>query len=124
MTDAEKDALDIQADLRSLAYYEGDVLARAALKLIEALTKERDAARQDAKAAEDELEMQEQEASMMEDDYIKLEKERDALEAKLAKAVKLIDLAVELAKWDRAPKLRDDMIDFTTEIKGENHDPL
>ena len=25
---------------------------------------------------------------------------------------------------DRAPKLRDDMIDFTTEIKGESHDPL
>jgi hypothetical protein len=45
------------------------------------------AARQDAKAAEDELEMQEQEACMMENDYLKLEKERDALEAKLAKAV-------------------------------------
>ena len=75
---------------------------------IEALTKERDrekayafqcainldtaleqltAARQDAKFAEDELEMQEQEACMMENDYIKLEKERDALEATLAKVV-------------------------------------
>lgn len=43
-------------------------------------------------------------------------------ESKLAQAVKLIDLAVELARWDRAPKLRDDMIDFTTEIKGESHD--
>jgi len=40
MSDVEKDALDIQADLKSLAYYEGDVLARAALKLIEALTAE------------------------------------------------------------------------------------
>ena len=43
-----------------------------------------------------------------------------ALEAKLAKAVKLIDLAVELAKWDLNPKLRDDMIDFTTELKGQD----
>ncbi len=57
---------------------------------IEALTKELAIARQDAKAAEDELEMQEQEACMMEDDYIKLEKERDALEAKLAKAVEAL----------------------------------
>ena len=39
-------------------------------------------------------------------------------ENKLAKAVKLIDLAVELARWDLNPKLRDDMIDFTTELKG------
>lgn len=39
---------------------------------------------------------------------------------KLEKAVKLIDLAVELARWDRAPKLRDDMIDFTTEIKSHS----
>jgi len=54
---------------------------------IEALTEQLAAARQDAKAAEDELEMQEQEACMMENDYINLEKERDALEAKLTKAV-------------------------------------
>lgn len=53
----------------------------------EALTEQLAAARQDAKAAEDELEMQEQEACMMENDYLKLEKERDALEAKLAKVV-------------------------------------
>ena len=44
------------------------------------------------------------------------------LEAKLAKAVELIDLAVELAQWDLNPKLRDDMIDFTTESKGESHE--
>jgi hypothetical protein len=46
----------------------------------------------------------------------------EELEAKLAKAVKLIDLAVELAKWDLNPKLRDDMIDFTTELKGQADD--
>jgi uncharacterized protein with NRDE domain len=55
---------------------------------IEALTEQLAAARQDAKFAEDELEMQEQEACMMENDYIKLEKERDALEAKLEHAKK------------------------------------
>jgi hypothetical protein len=38
------------------------------------------------------------------------------------RAVELIDLAVELAQWDLNPKLRDDMIDFTTEIKGDSHD--
>jgi chromosome segregation ATPase len=58
---------------------------------IEALTEQLAAARQDAKAAEDELEMQEQEACMMENDYIKLEKERDALEAKLATCEKYRD---------------------------------
>ena len=58
---------------------------------IEALTEQLAAARHDAKAAEDELEMQEQEACMMENDYIKLEKERDALEAKLAKAVEALE---------------------------------
>ena len=42
------------------------------------------------------------------------------LEANLAGAVKLIDLAVELTKWDLNPKLRDDMIDFTTELKGQD----
>jgi len=62
---------------------------------IEALTKKLAAARQDAKAAEDELEMQEQEACMMENDYIKLEKERDALEAKLAQAVGGLEAVVQ-----------------------------
>ena len=47
---------------------------------------------------------------------------RKAAEAKLAKAVRLIDMAVELARWDLNPKLRDDMIDFTAEIKGESHE--
>lgn len=45
---------------------------------------------------------------------------RKELEANLAGAVKLIDLAVELTKWDLNPKLRDDMIDFTTELKGQD----
>ena len=62
---------------------------------IEALTEQLAAARQDAKAAEDELEMQEQEACMMENDYLKLEKERDALEAKLAKAVGGLEAVVQ-----------------------------
>jgi hypothetical protein len=51
--------------------------------------------------------------------YVDANEARIDAEAKLAKAVKLIDLAVELAQWDLNPKLRDDMIDFTTEIKGE-----
>ena len=42
-----------------------------------------------------------------------------AAEAKLAQAVKLLELAVELARWNLNPKLRDDMIDFTTTVKGE-----
>lgn len=46
----------------------------------------------------------------------------EALTAKLAKAVKLIDLGVQLARWDLNPKLRDDMIDFTTDLKGESHE--
>jgi len=46
----------------------------------------------------------------------------EELEAKLATALKLIDLAVELTKWDLNPKLRDDMIDFTTELKGQDDD--
>ena len=43
----------------------------------------------------------------------------DKAEAKLAQAVKLIELAVELAQWNLNPKLRDDMVDFTTTVKGE-----
>ena len=45
----------------------------------------------------------------------------DGLNAKLAQAVKLIELAVELAQWNLNPKLRDDMVDFTTTVKGESH---
>jgi len=40
----------------------------------------------------------------------------EKLEAKLAKAVKLMDLSVELAKWDTT--LIDDVILFTAELKG------
>ena len=78
---------------------------------IEALTKERDqhwdsfvhwrkqaddlsgqlaAARRDAEIAEEELELQEEEACMMENSYLELKKERDALDAKLAKAVEAL----------------------------------
>lgn len=82
MTDAE-----LIARLRSNIFGTGTTMLAA--DRIEALTEQLAAARDDAKAAEDELEMQEQEACMMENDYIKLEKERDALEAKLAKTAKV-----------------------------------
>jgi hypothetical protein len=109
----------------------------AAADRIEALTKERDqhwnsfvhwrkeaddraeqlaAARQDAKFAEDELEMQEQEACMMENDYIKLEKERDALEAKLAKAVEALESLIQQTH-DCEKELTEDLhhVDFCGE---------
>jgi multidrug resistance efflux pump len=86
---------------------------------IEALTEQLAAARQDAKFAEDELEMQEQEACMMENDYTKLEKERDALEAKLAKAVEALEYyAVEASLWDRATSRQARAT--LAEIKGGN----
>ncbi len=117
MTDAE-----LIARLRSNIF--GTGTAMLASDRIEALTKERDEARQDAKAAEDELEMQEQEACMMENDYLKLEKERDALEAKLARAV---ELALEecpfragTPKYDKWWHHRRATL---AEIKGESHDP-
>ena len=93
---------------------------------IEALTEQLAAARQDAKAAEDELEMQEQEACMMENDYLKLEKERDALEAKLAKAVELLEeIEVRLKPisgffFDTFP--RREIKAIVAEIKGESHE--
>lgn len=43
----------------------------------------------------------------------------EQLNAKLAKAVKLIELAVELARFDLNPKLCDDMIDFVTDLELE-----
>lgn len=91
---------------------------------IEALTEQLAAARHDAKAAEDELEMQEQEACMMENDYIKLEKERDALEAKLAKAVEALeDISGNGNAAGRNPQLMSDKALATlAEIKGESHD--
>lgn len=96
MTDAEKDALDIQADLRSLAYYEGDVLARAALKLIEALTAK---------------------VKLMDDlDAINGEK-IEALEAKLAKAVAFLEEIAITGDW-----FTSDMNDLIKELKGESHE--
>ena len=89
---------------------------------IEALTEQLAAARQDAKAAEDELEMQEQEACMMENDYIKLEKERDALEAKLAKAVEALGLIVVDNTWGLEHKTYMKCRATLAEIKGESHD--
>ncbi len=77
-----------------------DCVEKNMLDRIEALTEQLAAARQDAKFAEDELEMQEQEACMMENDYLKLEKERDALEAKLAQAVDWFETIRDRAKGD------------------------
>jgi len=94
---------------------------------IEALSAERDAARQDAKAAEDELEMQEQEACMTEDDYIKLEKERDALEAKLAKVVaaagKMLDVFC-VHEDSHQSSAYEAMCAALAETERESHDPL
>lgn len=46
----------------------------------------------------------------------------ETAEAKLAKAVRLIKLSVELGRWDLNPSLRDEMIDFTTELTGETNE--
>lgn len=43
----------------------------------------------------------------------------EELEAKLDKAMKLIEYAIELGRWDLNPSLRDDLIDFSAELKGE-----
>lgn len=42
----------------------------------------------------------------------------EAAESKLAKAVRLMELSVELATWNTT--LLDDVINFTTELKGQN----
>ena len=78
------------------------------------------AARQDAKAAEDELELQEQEACMMENNYIKLEKDRDALEAKLAKAVGALEIIRDRQYYHMGPGITAQVIALATlaEIKG------
>jgi septal ring factor EnvC (AmiA/AmiB activator) len=78
-------------------------VAREAADRIEALTEQLAAASQDTKALEDELEMQEQEACMMENDYIKLEKERDALEAKLAQVVEVMRKTLDAIEWYNQP---------------------
>ena len=41
----------------------------------------------------------------------------DAAEAKLAKAVRLMELSIELATWNNSLLLLDDVILFTTEMK-------
>lgn len=56
----------------------------------------------------------------------------EELEAKLAKAVKLIELAIELGRWELNPSFRDELIAFTAEltssvaadnqVKGGKHD--
>ena len=92
---------------------------------IEALTEQLATARQDTKALEDELEMQEQEACMMENDYITLEKERDALEAKLAKAVEALEDLVRDCEADYPPShvaIKYFAIGALAEIKGESHE--
>ena len=43
----------------------------------------------------------------------------EELEAKLAKAMRLMGLSVELGRWDLNPSLRDEMIDFSAELKGD-----
>ena len=43
----------------------------------------------------------------------------EELEAKLAKAMRLMGLSVELGRWDLNPSLRDEMIDFIAELKGD-----
>lgn len=111
MTDAERDALDIQADLKRLADDEGDVLARAALKLIEALTEQLTAAREDAKEAEAYAE---------------------ELEERLAKAVEALGLIVVDNTWGlehetymkcRAilAEIKSHSDEFATQ-KGESHE--
>jgi hypothetical protein len=51
-------------------------------------------------------------------DKINLVSELRQVKAELAKAVKLIELAVELARWDLNPTLRDQLVTFATEMKG------
>ena len=45
------------------------------------------------------------------------------LEAKLAKAVRLMDLSVELARWELNPKLQHEVIVFCNDLKGYNDEP-
>ena len=79
------------------------------------------AARRDAKIAEEELELQEEEACMMENSYLELKKERDALDAKLAKAVEVLSFAsnVDTADWSEALDVRNQARATLAEIKGE-----
>jgi chromosome segregation ATPase len=119
MTDEELIARlrDAKRDWPEFGHDRAEAAAR-----IEALTEQLAAARQDAHDAEDELELQEQEACMMENGYIKLEKERDALEAKLAKAVEALGAIVVDDTWGLDHDVY--MMCRTTlaEIKGESHE--
>jgi len=59
------------------------------------------------------------ELEQAESDNILLISRIEELEAKLDKAMKLIEYAIELGRWDLNPSLRDDLIDFSAELKGE-----
>ena len=59
------------------------------------------------------------ELEQAESDNILLIARIEELEAKLDKAMKLIEYAIELGRWDLNPSLRDDLIDFSAELKGE-----
>ena len=59
------------------------------------------------------------ELEQAESDNILLLARIEELEAKLDKAMKLIEYAIELGRWDLNPSLRDDLIDFSAELKGE-----
>jgi len=53
-------------------------------------------------------------------DYAEQIKEaRDEAEAKLAKAVRLMEVSVEVARWELDLGLRDSVIDFLAELKAE-----
>jgi chromosome segregation ATPase len=120
MTDEELIARlrDAKRDWPEFGHDRAEAAAR-----IEALTEQLAAARQDAHDAEDELELQEQEACMMENGYIKLEKERDALEAKLAKAVEIGNkMAHSIEGNYYLPNIAGEWRKVAAEIKGESHE--
>ena len=50
-------------------------------------------------------------------EYVRADRIKE-LKAKLAKAVKLMELSVELATWNTT--LLEDVIDFITELKGQD----
>ena len=94
-------------------------VAADAADRIEALTEQLAAAQQDADEAEAYAEEVEADRKKTYEALLKVTRIHGEVETKLAKAVKLLELAVELAQWNLNPKLRDDMVDFTTTVKGE-----
>lgn len=54
--------------------------------------------------------------------FVEIADKIEELEAKLAKAVKLIELAIELGRWELNPSFRDKLIDFTVELAGGKDD--